>query len=148
MKVEITLKGNQYFCPTSWHDVPFKTYLSVIDKENIFDIINGLTNIPTLDLMELDAASLSSITALFSFTNEPPNAFYDGTKHDVGKDTYGNIIMAKALIQNVEKPYMSIIDVLKVYTGVDYSDYPTDEANPIGAFFLLKSLNSSTNTNG
>ncbi len=148
MKVEITLKGKQYYCPTSWHDVPFKTYLSVIDKENIFDIINGLTNIPTLDLMELDAASLSSITALFSFTNEPPNAYYKGDKHDIGKDTYGNIEMAKALIKKAEKPSDAIIDVLKVYTGVDYSEYPTDEANPIGAFFLLKSLNFSTNTSG
>ena len=142
------VNGKERNIPTSWADVPFKKYIEFLDCTTNLEQASCLTGIDMITLHQLNSEGLGAIMMLLSFMHEAPNAWLEESKrHDINRDTYGNIAMAKAqLILNSEKPYKALIEIAKVYTDVDYSDVPTDEANPICAFFFMKSINSLSDT--
>jgi hypothetical protein len=142
--IEVKLNGESINIPTSWEDVPFKNYIKMLSATNNIEILNSITGIDKETLLQLAPDAFGTLFMLISFTNEaPPATLTTPIPFDIGKESYGKIEVAKAKINAAEKPFMVLIDLLKLYTGVDYSDRPTTEANPIGAFFLLNSINFS-----
>jgi hypothetical protein len=120
----------------------------MLSATNNIEILNSITGIDKELLLQLAPDAFGTLFMLISFTNEPPNATAPkDLKFDIGKESYGKIEVAKAKINAAEKPYTIILDIIKLYTGVDYSDRPTNEANGVGAFFLLKSINFLPATN-
>ena len=142
------VNGQDINIPTSWSDVPFKKYIEFLDCTTNLEQASCLTGIDMLTLHQLNSEGLGAIMMLLSFMHEPPNAWLEEEKrHDINRDTYGKLEMAKAQLIAADKPYKALIDIAKTYTGVDYSDMPTDEANPICAFFFLNLTNSLSDTN-
>ena len=145
------VNGQDINIPTSWADVPFKKYIEFLDCTTNLEQASCLTGIDMLTLHQLNSEGLGAIMMLLSFMHEAPNAWLDEAsqkKFDINRDTYGKLETAKAnLIMNSDKPYKALIDIAKTYTGVDYSDMPTDEANPVCAFFFLNLTLSSSDTN-
>ena len=83
-----------------------------------------------------------------SFTTEEPSAYMAELNiTDVGRESYGKIEMAKAILLGNEKPIDAVLPILKLYTGIDYADMPTDIVHPLGAFFLLSCIAFSSDTN-
>jgi hypothetical protein len=146
------VNGQDTNIPTSWADVPFKKYIEFLDCTTNLEQASCLTGIDMITLHQLNSEGLGAIMMLLSFMHEAPNAYLDEAKqkeYDINRDTYGKLEMAKAqLIMNSEKPYKALIEIAKVYTGVDYSDVPTDEANPVCAFFFIHSIIFSRDING
>ena len=129
--------------PTSWGDVPYKSYIAFTKVNKPIEQVSVLTGISIEQLERLNAESLGAILMAMSFTVEQPNAYLEGASPiDIGRESYGKIEGAKALLQSTETPLDVIIPIMKLYTGVDYSDMPTDIVHPIGAFFLLSCLSS------
>lgn len=146
--IEAKLNGQTIQIPTSWEDVPFKNYIKFLSATNNIEILNSITGIEKEVLLQLAPDAFGSMFMLISFVNEPPNAVAPADlKFDVAKDSYGKIEVAKAKINAASKPYEVVLDIIKLYTGVDYSDRPTPEANGVGAFFLLSSISFSRSTN-
>ena len=146
--IEAKLNGELINIPTSWDDVPFKNYIKYLSATNNIEILNSITGIDKETLLQLAPDAFGTLFMLISFVNEPPNAHQPtDMKFDIGKESYGKIEVAKAKINAAEKPYTIILDIIKLYTGVDYSERPTNEANAIGAFFLLNTINFSPSTN-
>jgi hypothetical protein len=144
------VNGQDINIPTSWADVPFKKYIQFLDCTTNLEQAACLTGIDMLTLHQLNSEGLGAIMMLLSFMHEAPIAYLDEAKqkeYDINRDTYWKLEMAKAQLIAADKPYKALIDIAKTYTGVDYSDKPTDEANPICAFFFLNSINSSSDTN-
>jgi hypothetical protein len=146
--IEAKINGEIVNIPTSWEDVPFKNYIKMLSASTNIEILNSITGIDKELLLQLAPDAFGTLFMLISFTNEPPNAQPPkDLKFDIGKESYGKIEVAKAKINAAEKPYLIILDIIKLYTGVDYSDRSTNEANGVGAFFLLNSINFSPATN-
>lgn len=146
--IEAKLNGELINIATSWDDVPFKNYIKYLSAINNIEILNCITGIDKEVLLQLAPDAFGTLFMLISFVNEPPNAHPPkDMKFDIGKESYGKIEVAKAKINASEKPYTIILDIIKLYTGVDYSDRPTNEANAVGAFFLLNSISFSPATN-
>ena len=145
--IEAKINGEIVNIPTSWEDVPMKNYIKMLSATNNIEILNSITGIDKELLLQLAPDAFGTLFMLISFTNEPPNAQAPtDLKFDIGKESYGKIEVAKAKINAAEKAYTVILDIIKLYTGVDYSERPTNEANAVGAFFLLKSINFSPDT--
>lgn len=146
--IEAKLNGEIINVPTSWDDVPMKNYIKMLSAQNNIEILNSITGIDKETLLQLAPDAFGTLFMLISFVNEPPNAQAPADlKFDIGKESYGKIEVAKAKINAAEKPYLIILDIIKLYTGVDYSERPTNEANGVGAFFLLNSINFLPDTN-
>ena len=133
--------------PTSWSDVPYKNYISYTKTDNQIEQVSCLIGIEKDKLEKLNSESLGAILMAMSFTTEEPSAYMaELNSTDVGRESYGKIEMAKAILLGNEKPIDAVLPILKLYTGIDYSDMPTDIVHPLGAFFLLSCIAFSNGT--
>lgn len=147
MLTEVTIFDKKYNIPTSWADVPYKKYIELMEVESLDKQLQILTGITDEDLSRLSAGQKGGLLMLISFTSEAPDIYTSKDYKEIGKDTYGKLESAKIALQKVDKPYKAILDILKIYTGEDMSEEPTSIVAPIGAFFLLNCLLSSSDTN-
>jgi hypothetical protein len=133
--------------PTSWSDVPYKNYISYTKTDNQLEQVSCLIGIEKDKLEKLNSESLGAILMAMSFTTEEPSAYMaELNSTDVGRESYGKIEMAKAILLGNEKPIDAVLPILKLYTGIDYADMPTDIVHPLGAFFLLSCIAFSNAT--
>jgi hypothetical protein len=129
--------------PTSWTDVKYKDYIRYLECTTAIEQASVLLGVPIDTLNKMNSESLGALLMAMAFMNDEPNAYLPELQQiDIGKATYGQLETAKALLQRHEKAYKAIIDIIKVYTNIDYSDYPTDIVHPLGSFFLLSCLSS------
>ena len=141
--------GDDVKIPTSWGDVSYKNYISYTKTDNRLEQVSILVGIEKSRLEKLNSESLGSILMAMSFTTEEPSAYMaELNSTDVGRESYGKIEMAKAILLGNEKPIDAVLPILKLYTGIDYADMPTDIVHPLGAFFLLSCIAFSSDTNG
>lgn len=139
--------GEDVKIPTSWSDVPYKNYISYTKTDNQLEQVSILIGIEKAKLEKLNSESLGSILMAMSFTIEQPNAYMTELNSiDVGRESYGKLEMAKAIIMSNEKTIDAVLPLLKLYTGIDYSDTSTDIVHPLGAFFLLNYNSFSIDT--
>ena len=133
--------------PTSWSDVPYKNYISYTKTDHQIEQVSCLIGIEKDKLEKLNSESLGAILMAMSFTTEEPSAYMaELNSTDVGRESYGKIEMAKAILLGNEKPIDAVLPILKLYTGIDYTDMPTDIVHPLGAFFLLSCIAFSRGT--
>jgi len=138
-------KGEDLNIPTSWREVKMKDFVKFQKAETNLEKASALLGLDTSELQTITGDGLGSILMAMSFFNEPPNAYLDEAMQiDIGKETYGKIEVAKAHLQSAENGVDALIPILKVYTGQDHSDTFVDDIYPLGAFFLLSCLNSSS----
>ncbi len=143
------ISGKEYTIPTSWNDVPFNKWVKFVPCDNVLSQIEALTDIPKDDLLALNSEGLGAILGVLEFMNEAPDSFLaEDKKIDIGRDTYGKVETAKAILMQHEFTYQALPKIVQIYTGEDYSDRPTSEAYPLGAFFLLNYLHFLISTKG
>jgi len=131
------INGTKLIIPTSWSDVKYKDFIKFLDCEDSLSQVSCLVGISKESLIKLTSEGLSTIMMAMSFMNTLPEAYFkDLNQIEVAKESYGKLEVAKAALIKAEKPYHALIDILKIYTGTDYSDQPTTIAHPLGAFFL------------
>ena len=142
------LNGSDINIPTSWSDVPYKKFVQYAKLDNQLEQVSILIDVEKDKLERLNSESLGSILMAMSFTTEEPSAYMaELNSTDVGRESYGKIEMAKAILLGNEKPIDAVLPILKLYTGIDYADMPTDIVHPLGAFFLLSCIAFSSDTN-
>jgi hypothetical protein len=135
--ITATLIDKQINIPTSWHDVPFKNYIKFLDCEDSISQAETLLELEKGTLSKINSQGLSAILMAMSFMSEPPEAYNSElSKINIAKESYGKLEMAKSILMRVEKPYMALIDIVKIYMDIDYSDRPTSVAYPLAVFFL------------
>jgi len=133
--------------PTSWGDVPYKNYVLYTKTDNQLEQVSILVGIEKEKLEKFNSDSLGKVLMAMSFTTEEPSAYMaELNSTDVGRESYGKIEMAKAILLGNEKPIDAVLPILKLYTGIDYADMPTDIVHPLGAFFLLSCIAFSNAT--
>ena len=141
------LNGSDINIPTSWSDVPYKKFVQYAKLDNQLEQVSILIDVEKDKLERLNSESLGSILMAMSFTIEQPNAYMTELNSiDVGRESYGKLEMAKAIIMSNEKTIDAVLPLLKLYTGIDYSDTSTDIVHPLGAFFLLNYNSFSIDT--
>lgn len=129
--------------PTNWGDVPFKKYIEFLNFDNAIDQASCLLGVPSTTLNKLNSEALGALFTALQFMHEAPPAYLPKDNQiDIGRQSYGKIEMAKSLLLQHDKPKDALIGIAKIYTDIDYSDLPTDEANPVCAFFFLHSKTS------
>ena len=141
------LNGSDINIPTSWSDVPYKKFVQYAKLDNQLEQVSILIDVEKDKLERLNSESLGAILMAMSFTIEQPNAYMTELNSiDVGRESYGKLEMAKAIIMSNEKTIDAVLPLLKLYTGIDYIDTSTDIVHPLGAFFLLNYNSFSIDT--
>ena len=98
------LNGADINIPTSWSDVPYKKFVEYAKLDNQLEQVSILIDVEKDKLERLNSESLGAILMAMSFTIEQPNAYMaELNSIDVGRESYGKLEMAKAIIMSNEK---------------------------------------------
>jgi len=145
--IQGTLNGEVVKIPTSWEDVPYKNYIAFTKVDKPIEKASALLALPYTTLENISSEQLGAILMAMSFMVEEPSAYMaELNTIDIGRESYGKIETAKAIIGGSKFPIDAVLPVLKVYTGIDYADSATTIVHPLGAFFLLNCNGFLTDT--
>lgn len=141
--IKVKLNDVVYQLPTSWADITFEKYCTIVAAEdgNIIARLTAASGIPVELLDKLPLSSLTSLTEVLAYTDEPNAAYlfskpYENKEFNIGKENYSKIEEAKILLSKAEKPILAAAGIVKIYTGEDINNQPVTECLSKAGFFL------------
>lgn len=141
--IKVKLNETVYHVPTAWADITFERYCAIVAAEDatITMRLAAAAGIPPELLDKLPLSSLTSLTEVLAFTDEPNAAYlfakpYDNKEFNIGKESYSKIEEAKILLTKAEKPIKAAAGIVKIYTGEDITNLPVADCLHKAGFFL------------